>query len=198
MKSRLKMLRAERDWIQIDLAEQLSVTRQTVNAIETSMYEPSLSLAFKISKVFQMPVKRLWHDCTVGNGVDVFPQEVFMKSQLKVLREERNWTQADLAERLGVSRQIVNTIETSKYNLSPAFQVGLILQEIRVKSRLKVLRAERDWTQADLAEQLGVSRQTVNAIETGKYDPSLALAFKISTVFQMPIESIFEVDDSES
>ena len=67
-----------------------------------------------------------------------------------------------------------------------------------MKSRLKVLRAERDWTQADLAEQLGVSRQTVNAIETGKYDPSLALAFKISTVFQMSIESIFEVDDNES
>ena len=67
-----------------------------------------------------------------------------------------------------------------------------------MKSRLKVLRAERDWTQADLAAQLDVSRQAVNAIETGKYDPSLSLAFKIAAVFQRPIESIFEVEDNES
>lgn len=60
-----------------------------------------------------------------------------------------------------------------------------------MKNRLKVLRAERDWSQADLAEKLGVSRQTVNAIETGKYDPSLPLAFKLATLFGMPIESIF-------
>lgn len=60
-----------------------------------------------------------------------------------------------------------------------------------MKSRLKVLRAERDWSQADLADRLGVSRQTVNAIETGKYDPSLPLAFKIGRVFGLPIESIF-------
>ena len=60
-----------------------------------------------------------------------------------------------------------------------------------MKNRLKVLRAERDWTQADLAERLDVSRQTVNAIEKGKYDPSLPLAFRISRVFVLPIEEIF-------
>jgi len=57
---------------------------------------------------------------------------------------------------------------------------------------LKVLRAERDWSQADLAARLGVSRQTVNAIETGKYDPSLSLAFRIARLFGRPIESIFD------
>lgn len=61
-----------------------------------------------------------------------------------------------------------------------------------MKNRLKVLRAERDWTQADLANALEVSRQTVNAIETGKYDPSLPLAFKIARLFEMQIEEIFE------
>jgi putative transcriptional regulator len=61
-----------------------------------------------------------------------------------------------------------------------------------VRNRLKVLRAERDWTQADLAERLGVSRQTVNAIETDKYDPSLPLAFRIAELFGAPIEAIFE------
>jgi putative transcriptional regulator len=60
-----------------------------------------------------------------------------------------------------------------------------------MKSRLKVLRVERDWSQAELAERLGVSRQTVNAIETGKYDPSLELAFVISRLFGQPIEALF-------
>jgi len=60
-----------------------------------------------------------------------------------------------------------------------------------MKNRLKVLRAERDWNQQDLADALGVSRQSVNAIETGKYDPSLPLAFRISEVFGLPIEQIF-------
>ena len=60
-----------------------------------------------------------------------------------------------------------------------------------MKNRLKVLRAERDWSQADLAEKLNVSRQTVNAIETEKYDPSLPLAFKIAELFGMKIEEIF-------
>jgi putative transcriptional regulator len=60
-----------------------------------------------------------------------------------------------------------------------------------MNNRLKVLRAERDWSQADLAERLGVSRQTINAIETGKYDPSLPLAFKIARLFTQPIEQIF-------
>jgi len=61
-----------------------------------------------------------------------------------------------------------------------------------LKNRLKVLRAERDWSQADLAERLDVSRQSVNALETGKYDPSLPLAFKIARLFGMSIEAIFE------
>ncbi len=60
-----------------------------------------------------------------------------------------------------------------------------------MKTRLKVLRAERDWNQQDLADALGVSRQSVNAIETGKYDPSLPLAFRIADLFGMPIEQIF-------
>jgi putative transcriptional regulator len=60
-----------------------------------------------------------------------------------------------------------------------------------MNNRLRVLRAERDWSQAHLAEVLGVSRQTINAIETGKYDPSLPLAFKIAQLFGAPIESIF-------
>ena len=63
-----------------------------------------------------------------------------------------------------------------------------------MKNRLKVLRSERDWTQADLAQQLDVSRQTVNAIEKGKFDPSLPLAFKLSRLFKMPIEEIFQDD----
>lgn len=60
-----------------------------------------------------------------------------------------------------------------------------------MKNRLRVLRAERDWTQATLADHLQVSRQTVNAIETGKYDPALPLAFKIAQLFGMTIEEIF-------
>jgi len=65
-----------------------------------------------------------------------------------------------------------------------------------MNNRLKVMRAERDWSQAQLAEQLGVSRQTVNALETGRYDPSLPLAFKIARVFGQPIESIFSDDNA--
>ena len=61
-----------------------------------------------------------------------------------------------------------------------------------MKNRLKVLRAERDWTQADLADALGVSRQTVNSIESGRYDPSLSLAFKLARVFGKRIEEMFE------
>ena len=60
-----------------------------------------------------------------------------------------------------------------------------------MNNRLKVLRAERDWSQADLADQLGVSRQTVNALETGRYDPSLPLAFKIARTFGLAIDDIF-------
>jgi putative transcriptional regulator len=61
-----------------------------------------------------------------------------------------------------------------------------------VKNRLKVLRAERDWSQAELGGRLGVSRQAVNAIETGKYDPSLPLAFKLARLFGVAIEEIFD------
>lgn len=61
-----------------------------------------------------------------------------------------------------------------------------------MKNLLKVLRAERDWSQAVLGEQLDVSRQTINAIETGKYDPSLPLAFKIARLFERSIEDIFD------
>ncbi len=64
-----------------------------------------------------------------------------------------------------------------------------------MKNRLRVLRAEREWSQQDLAERLDVSRQTVNSIETGRYDPSLPLAFRIARVFKQPIESIFSGEE---
>jgi len=67
-----------------------------------------------------------------------------------------------------------------------------------MKNRLRVLRAERDWSQGELADRLSVSRQTVNAIETGKYDPSLPLAFTIAQLFEMRIEEIFSPDGDES
>lgn len=63
-----------------------------------------------------------------------------------------------------------------------------------MNNHIRALRAERQWTQQDLAEQLAVSRQTVNAIETGKYDPSLPLAFKIAALFGQPLEDIFIPD----
>jgi len=65
-----------------------------------------------------------------------------------------------------------------------------------VKSRLRDLREQRDWSQGELARRLGVSRQTINAIETEKYDPSLPLAFKVSRVFRLPIERIFQDPES--
>jgi putative transcriptional regulator len=64
-----------------------------------------------------------------------------------------------------------------------------------MKNRLRVLRAEHDWSQAELAERLGVSRQTAHALETGKYAPSLPLAFKVAKAFDLPIEAIFSPDD---
>ena len=64
-----------------------------------------------------------------------------------------------------------------------------------MKNRLTVLRAERGWTQADLAQRLDVSRQTIVSIEKGKYDPSLPLAFKIAQLFELTIEEIFQPDD---
>jgi putative transcriptional regulator len=66
-----------------------------------------------------------------------------------------------------------------------------------MKNRLKVLRAERDWSQAELANLLDVSRQTINALETGKYDPSLPLAFKLAALFGCKIEDIFQQEKAE-
>jgi len=66
-----------------------------------------------------------------------------------------------------------------------------------MKNRLRVLRAERGWSQQDLAERLEVSRQSVNAIETGRYDPSLPLAFRIADLFELPIEQIFQNPSKE-
>jgi putative transcriptional regulator len=66
-----------------------------------------------------------------------------------------------------------------------------------MKNRLRVLRAERDWTQAELAHHLQVSRQTVNAIETGKYDPALPLAFRIARLFDLNIEDVFDPDEAD-
>jgi putative transcriptional regulator len=66
-----------------------------------------------------------------------------------------------------------------------------------VRNRLKVLRAERDWSQTDLGERVGVSRQAVTAIETGKFDPSLPLALKIARLFGQPVEEIFFLEEQE-
>jgi putative transcriptional regulator len=70
-------------------------------------------------------------------------------------------------------------------------------EALSMKTRLRVLRAEREWSQADLAERLHVSRQTINAIENGKYDPSLSLAFNIAKLFDMNIEHVFLPDETE-
>ena len=64
-----------------------------------------------------------------------------------------------------------------------------------MKNQLRIPRAERQWSQGDLADQLGVSRQTVNALETGKYDPSLPLAFRIAQLFEKSIEEVFEYEE---
>jgi len=64
-----------------------------------------------------------------------------------------------------------------------------------MKNRLRVLRAERSWSQTDLGERVGVSRQAVTAIETGKYDPSLPLALKLARLFELPVEAIFFLED---
>ncbi len=66
-----------------------------------------------------------------------------------------------------------------------------------MKNRLKVLRAERDWSQAELAERADVSRQTINAIETGKYNPSLELAFTLAEIFELKIEEIFSREGTD-
>lgn len=66
-----------------------------------------------------------------------------------------------------------------------------------MKNRIRVLRAEQEWSQAEVADKLGIARQTVNALETGKYAPSLPLAFKISKLFHLPVEQIFDPDSVE-
>jgi putative transcriptional regulator len=66
-----------------------------------------------------------------------------------------------------------------------------------MKNRLRVFRAEQRWSQAEVAERLGVSRQAINAVETGKYEPSLTLAFKLARLFQARIEDLFQPDDGE-
>jgi putative transcriptional regulator len=71
------------------------------------------------------------------------------------------------------------------------------METLSMKNRLRVIRAEHNWSQADLAEKLGVSRQTINAIETEKYDPSLPLAFKIARLVNLKIEDIFTLDKDE-
>jgi putative transcriptional regulator len=71
-------------------------------------------------------------------------------------------------------------------------------QEIQMKNRLRVLRAERKWSQAEVAERLGVSRQTINAVETEKYEPSISLAFKMAYLFETRIEDIFQPDDNSN
>lgn len=73
--------------------------------------------------------------------------------------------------------------------------VSIGYAEVHVNNRLRLLRAERNWSQAELAERLAVSRQTINAIETGKYDPSLPLAFQIARLFELQIEQIFFPED---
>ena len=87
----------------------------------------------------------------------------------------------------------------------PKYQVHQLLcwidlgqQAVPMKNRLKVIRAERDWTQANLADELGVSRQTVNAIEKGKFDPSLPLAFKVARLFESSIDDIFQDNPTAS
>jgi putative transcriptional regulator len=66
-----------------------------------------------------------------------------------------------------------------------------------MKNRIRILRAEREWSQAEVADRLGIARQTVNALETGKYAPSLPLAFKISKLFAKPVEEIFDPESVE-
>ncbi|HKU68592.1 MAG TPA: helix-turn-helix transcriptional regulator [Candidatus Baltobacteraceae bacterium] len=66
-----------------------------------------------------------------------------------------------------------------------------------MKNRIRVLRAEHEWSQAQVADKLGIARQTINALETGKYAPSLPLAFKISKLFELPVEQIFDADSAE-
>ena len=70
--------------------------------------------------------------------------------------------------------------------------------EVPMKNSLRVLRAERNWSQATLADLAGVSRQAINAIETNKHDPSLPLAFKLAAIFELPIETIFTPEDPEA
>ena len=77
------------------------------------------------------------------------------------------------------------------------FRANSVFLAVPMKTRLRVLRAEKEWSQAELAAQVGVARGTINAIETGKYDPSLPLAFKIARVFGKTVEEVFLYQESE-
>jgi putative transcriptional regulator len=78
------------------------------------------------------------------------------------------------------------------------FQIDSVLVAVPMKTRLRVLRAEKEWSQAELAAHVGVARGTINAIETGKYDPSLPLAFKIARIFGKTVEEVFLYTESGS
>ena len=95
------------------------------------------------------------------------------------------------ASQLNDSRPTSQRLIRHRYLLHSVSNNPVVTAHKRMKNRLKVLRADRDWTQADLADRLNVTRQTINAIEKGKYDPSLPLAFKIAVLFGLPIEEIF-------
>jgi putative transcriptional regulator len=100
---------------------------------------------------------------------------------------------------------VVQSLSKSFRLSFPVFHVKSTLQSVKyalyskppVRNRIRVLRAERDWSQADLAKKLQVSRQTVNAIERERYDPGLQLAFKIAVVFDLPVEEIFFRDEKK-
>src|SRR3546814_826708 len=107
---------------------------------------------------------------------------------------------ADRGDRVGLSGKLQGRAARRKLDGRAGLgdrarrRANLAADARRMKNRLKVLRAERDWSQGDLAERLEVSRQSVNAIETGKYDPSLPLAFRIADLFELRIEDIFLKD----
>jgi len=86
---------------------------------------------------------------------------------------------------------------TRHHNNPVEFRAISAFLEVPMKTRLRVLRAEKEWSQAELAAQVGVARGTINAIETGKYDPSLPLAFKIARVFGKTVEEVFLYQESE-
>jgi putative transcriptional regulator len=104
---------------------------------------------------------------------------------------------AEMGDGLRVAEKVLKAhgLRVKHFDFWRVFLTLLAESEVQVKNRLRVLRAERNWSQADLAERLEVSRQSVNAIETGKYDPSLPLAFKLARLFETTIEGIFSEEN---